>query len=86
MNVVVPDRVPGGGMRSIPVIARLVWGQSEEWWPARAVRWTTAAVMVGVQLDPGDSLSCRYFWLGADDVARVIRPDLSAVEGPVRAK
>ena len=42
--------------------------------------------MVGVQLDPGNSLSCRYFWLGADDVARVIRPDLSAVEGPVRAK
>ena len=37
-----------GGMGAIPVIARLVCADgAEEWWPARAVRWTKDAVLVG---------------------------------------
>lgn len=43
LNCVVPDRVPNGSTGTIPVIARLVWADCEEWWPARAVRWTDTA-------------------------------------------
>jgi len=57
-----PGQVPVGGMGDIPVIARLVCADgAEEWWPARAVRWT----------------SLRHLWLGIDDVARVIRPPVT---------
>ena len=39
-----------GGMGAIPVIARLVCADgTEEWWPARAVRWTEDAVLVGYE-------------------------------------
>lgn len=33
LNCVVPDRVPNGSTGTIPVIARLVWEDCEEWWP-----------------------------------------------------
>ena len=77
-NVVKPGRVPMGGMGAIPVIARLVCADgAEEWWPARAVRWTEDAVLVGYESSPGDQNSLRHLWLGIDDVARVIRPPVT---------
>jgi hypothetical protein len=49
-NVVKPGQVPMGGMGAIPVIARLVCTDgTEEWWPAKAVRWTEDAVLVGYE-------------------------------------
>jgi len=52
-NVVKPGQVPMGGMGAIPVIARLVCADgAEEWWPARAVRWTEDAVLVGYESLP----------------------------------
>ena len=48
-NVVKPGQVPMGGMGAIPVIARLVCADgAEEWWPARAVRWTEDAASSGM--------------------------------------
>ena len=77
-NVVKPGQVPMGGMGAIPVIARLVCADgAEEWWPARAVRWTEDAVLVGYESSPGDQNSLRHLWLGIDDVARVIRPPVT---------
>jgi hypothetical protein len=78
-NVVKPGEVPMGGMGDIPVIARLVCADNgtEEWWPARAVRWTEDAVLVGYESSPGDQKSLRHLWLGIDDVARVIRPPVA---------
>jgi hypothetical protein len=74
-NSVKPDAVPSGGMGSIPVIARLVYPDgSEEWWPAKATRWTPTSVLIGFETEPGDHRSLRYLWLSVDDVARVIRP------------
>ena len=74
-NAVKPDKVPLGGTGAIPVIARLVREDgSEEWWPARAVRWTATDVLIGFEAEPGDPKSLRYLWLRVDDVARVIRP------------
>ena len=52
-NVVKPSQVPMGGMGAIPVIARLVCADgTEEWWPARAVRWAEDAVLVGYESPP----------------------------------
>ena len=77
-NVVKPGQVPMGGMGAIPVIARLVCADgAEEWWPARAVRWTEDAVLVGYESSPGDQKSLRHLWLAIDDVARVIRPPVA---------
>ena len=77
-NVVKPGQVPMGRMGAIPVIARLVCADgAEEWWPARAVRWTEDAVLVGYESSPGDQNSLRHLWLGIDDVARVIRPPVT---------
>ena len=77
-NVVKPGRVPMGGMGAIPVIARLVRADgTEEWWPARAVRWTEDAVLVGYESSPGDQKSLRHLWLAIDDVMRVIRPPVA---------
>lgn len=74
VNQVKPAVVPGGAQGSIPVIARLVLlDGSEEWWPARAVRWTRTEVLIARQLDPTDSLSVRHLWLPVGDVARVLR-------------
>ena len=33
LNCVVPDRIPNGSTGTIPVVARLVWEDGEEWWP-----------------------------------------------------
>ena len=60
------------------LIARLVCAdRTEEWWPARAVRWTEDAVLVGYESSPGDQKSLRHLWLAIDDVARVIRPPVA---------
>lgn len=81
-NSVKPDAVPTGRMGAIPVIARLVCPDgSEEWWPARAVRWTATSVLIGFETEPGDHRSLRYLWLAVDDVARVIRPASTATTG-----
>ena len=72
LNKVTPDRVPNGRMGSYPVIARLVWADREEGWPAKAVRWTATAVLVGIQIVPDDPLVTRYVWLAAGDVKRKI--------------
>jgi hypothetical protein len=62
------------------VIARFVrLDGSEEWRPATAVRWSSAAVLVSV----GDTFHKNYTWLPAEDVARSIRPAGPAAAGPV---
>jgi len=75
-NAVQPDTVPSGNPGgAIPVIARLVCADGlEEWWPARAVRWTATDVLIGFEAEPGNPRSLRYLWLRVNDVARVIRP------------
>ncbi len=81
LNSVTPDRVPNGSTGTIPVIARLVWEDCEEWWPARAVRWTDTAVLVSIQLDPPDPLKNKTVWLAVDDVKRRHRqPHWSAAD------
>ena len=40
--------------------------------PAKAVRWTSTAVLVSIQIVPDDPLATRYVWLAADDVKRKI--------------
>lgn len=70
LNQVVPDRVPGGSGGVIPVIARLVWPDCEEWYPARAVRWTPSAVLVSIQTTVGDPLANKLAWLAPADVKR----------------
>ena len=72
LNTVTPDRVPTGATSPCPVIARLVWPDREEGWPAKAVRWTSTAVLVSIQIVPDDPMATRYVWLAADDVKRKI--------------
>lgn len=72
LNQVVPDRVPNRPTSPCPVIARLVWPDREEGWPARAIRWSSTAVLVSIQIVPDDPLGTRYVWLAADDVKRTI--------------
>lgn len=87
LNCVVPDRVPNGSTGTIPVIARLVWEDCEEWWPARAVRWTDTAVLVSIQLAPPDPLNNRTVWLSVADVKRRHRqPHWSRDRGDGRAR
>ena len=50
--------------QSIPVIARIVWADREEWWPARATRWTRDHVLVGWKAGDLD----RLCWLSVEDV------------------
>lgn len=73
LNRIVPDRIPTGATGSYPVIARLVWPDREEGWPAKAIRWTSTAVLVSIQIVPDDPRATRYVWLCSDDVKRVIR-------------
>ena len=58
-NTVQPDTVPSGSPGgAIPVIARLVCADGlEEWWPARAVRWTATDVLIGFEAEPGNPRS-----------------------------
>gem|GEM_PF-5367173 len=39
---------------------------TEEWWPARAVRWTEDAVLVVYESSPGEQESVRHLSLGID--------------------
>lgn len=52
----------------ILVIARIVWHDREEWWPARAVAWSDTVVHVTWR----DSDRARSEWIPASDVRRVI--------------
>lgn len=68
-----PERIPVRPQGDIPVIVRVVWMDgTEEWRPARAVRWTADHVMVAWRDDPGDPRSERHEWLRAGDVARSV--------------
>lgn len=58
-------------MGNIPVIARLVWPDAEEWRPATANRWTKTHVLV-TWAEDGQPRE-RLVWLRAEDVTRVIR-------------
>jgi hypothetical protein len=75
-----PDRVPVRPQGDIPVVVRVVWSDGhEEWWPARAIRWTATHVMVS-WLDSEKPRTDRYEWLRAGDVARSV----SWLVGPPR--
>lgn len=52
-----------------------------EFWPARAVRWTDSAVLVGVQVIANDWRSTRYLWVAPVDIVRVLRGDPGAGPG-----
>jgi len=68
-----PARIPVRPQGDIPVIVRVVWlDGTEEWRPARAVRWTAEHVMVAWRDEPGDPRSERHEWLRAGDVARSV--------------
>jgi len=63
--------VPVKSRGSILVIARVVWsGGVEERRAARAIRWTTAHVMVAGKDDDNDPRSERHEWLCAGGVCR----------------
>ena len=60
-------------MGSIPVIVHLAWSDgTEEWRPARAIRWTPSHVMVGWLQDVGGRSDERWEWLRAQDVMRSV--------------
>ncbi len=68
-----PERIPVRPQGDIPVIVRVVWlDGTEEWRPARAVRWTADHVMVAWRDEPSDPRSERHEWLRAGDVARSV--------------
>lgn len=80
-----PEDVPLRPMGSIPVIARLVLAEVEEWRPATAIRWTPTHVMVRVEEHrPRTPIKADYLWLPAADVTRAIRQprDRSTAPGP----
>ncbi len=69
MNSARPPKIPlNPSGQSIPVIARVVWADREEWWPARATRWTHEHVLVSWRAGDTDQLC----WLPVEDVKRVI--------------
>jgi hypothetical protein len=72
LNREMPDRVPRRPMGEIPVIARLVWPDGEEYRAVLANRWTRAHVMV-TWVEDGPYRD-RSVWLRAQDVTRVLRP------------
>ncbi|GIG21139.1 hypothetical protein Cch01nite_18630 [Cellulomonas chitinilytica] len=72
-NREVPEKVPLRPQGNEPVIVRVVWSDgSEEWRPARAVRWTTTHVMVAWRDSHSDPYSERHEWMRAGDVARSV--------------
>lgn len=81
LNKITPTRVPNGSTGTYPVIARLVWPDREEGWPAKAIRWTDTAVLVAIQIEPDNPLATRHVWLRADDVMRklTVRTDGSSM-------
>jgi hypothetical protein len=77
-----PEHIPVRPQGDIPVIVRVVWlDGTEEWRPARAVRWTAEHVMVAWRDEQDDPRSERYEWLRAGDVARSV----SWLVGPPQA-
>lgn len=65
----IPVKLPGP---SYSVIVRLVLlDGTEEYRPARAVRWTPTHVMA--KLQERDGLDPQYLWLNSSDVHRAIR-------------
>jgi len=79
-----PAHIPVKPMGSIAVIAHVVWSDgTEEWRPARAIRWTPTHVMVGWLEEAADagrparaqhtSHDERWEWLRAQDVMRSVR-------------
>ena len=71
LNWEMPDRVPNRPMGDIPVIARLVGPDGEEYRPVRANRWTRTHVLV-TWVEDGPHRD-RGAWLRAEDVSRVLR-------------
>lgn len=68
-----PAQIPVRPQGDFPVIVRVVWEDgTEEWRPARAVRWTAEHVMVAWRDVQQDPRSERYEWLRAGDVARSV--------------
>ena len=68
-----PPHVPVKPMGSIPVIVHLAWADgTEEWRPARAIRWTPSHVMVGWLQDVRGRSDERWEWLRAQDVMRSV--------------
>jgi len=68
-----PAQIPVRPQGDFPVIVRVVWDDgTEEWRPARAVRWTAEHVMVAWRDVQQDPRSERYEWLRAGDVARSV--------------
>lgn len=77
-----PAHVPVKPMGNVPVIVHVVWSDgTEEWRPARAVRWTPSHVMVcweEEQAARGTAAQAqrrdeRWEWLRAQDVMRSVR-------------
>lgn len=76
-----PAQVPVKPMGNVPVIVHVQWSDgTEEWRPARAVRWTTTHVMVcweEEQVASGAAAAQRrderWEWLRAHDVMRSVR-------------
>jgi hypothetical protein len=71
LNAEKPGRVPVGRMGDIPVIARFVFEDGEEWRPVSANRWTSTHVMV-TWVEEGPNRD-QAVWLRAGDVVRVLR-------------
>ncbi|MGW6130639.1 hypothetical protein ACWFNE_11510 [Cellulomonas sp. NPDC055163] len=68
-----PGRVPVKPMGSIEVIVHVVWSDgTEEWRPARAIRWTSTHVMVGWRHDRRGRVDEEWVWLRAQDVMRSV--------------
>lgn len=81
LNKITPTRVPNGSTGSYPVIARLVWPDREEGWPAKAIRWNDTDVLVAIQILPDDPLAVRYVWLCVADVRRKLIVLLAELTG-----
>lgn len=73
LNYEMPDRVPTRRMGEIPVIARFVWPDGEEWRPVTANRWTRTHVLV-TWIAEGPHRD-QAAWLRVEDVTRVLRSD-----------
>jgi hypothetical protein len=73
LNAETPVNVPVKPMGSIEVIAHVVWSDgTEEWRPARAIRWTSTHVMVGWRRERGGRADDLWVWLKAGDVMRSV--------------
>jgi hypothetical protein len=68
-----PADIPVKPMGSVEVIVHVVWSDgTEEWRPARAIRWTRSHVMVGWREDRDGRADDRWEWMRAQDVMRSV--------------